>query len=482
MRRGRRLRENRRVTGRAARLLEENGLLVVVLAAFAIVLLITLRRGLGGDGWLALVAGRWIVQHGLPSHDSLTVMTHGRRWTDQQWLAQLGLYGLWRAGGIKLALLVHALLATGALTGAALIARRHGATARSVTWVAIPVLLAYYPVAAVLRTQSFALPLFTATLWLLLDDARRPSRRVFVTLPLIALWANLHGSVLLGAGLVSLAGLVTIARARRPNARGLGLTFLPWACVLASPYATHLPAYYRKVLVGGDFSHLVTEWAPTTLQLVTIPVFILGAGGLWLLGRNGRAVPAFDQLAFLAMGVIAFQAIRNIAWFALVALAVLPPLVDRLRSPVDEPRRLNRILALSMLALVAVALGGVAAKPTSWFTHAFPGSAARATARAAGPRGLVYATSAYGDWLLWSEPQLAGRVAFDARFELLTKSQLKEIARVENAAGDWRSALRGYRVFVLGPSPDATLEHALRQATAPHVPFRSRQVEVLSRG
>ncbi len=472
-------------TGTAARVavaLEEDGLLVVVLATFAIVLLVTLRRGLGGDGWLALLAGRWIVQHGLPSHDSLTVMAHGRRWVDQQWLAQLGLYGLVRAGGVKLALLVHALLATGALTGAALIARRHGATARSVTWVAIPVLLTYYPVAAVMRTQSFALPLFAATLWLLLDDARRPSPRVFVTLPLIVLWANLHGSVLLGAGLVALAGLVTLARERRPSARGLALTFLPWACLFASPYATHLPAYYREVLVGGDFSHLITEWAPTTLQVVTVPLFILVLGGFWLLGRNGRAAPIFDQLAFLAMAVIAFQAIRNIAWFALVALAVLPPLVDRLRAPVDEPRRLNRILALSLLFLTGVALAGVAVKPTSWFTHAFPATAARATARAAGPDGLVFATSGYADWLLWSEPQLAGRLAFDTRFELLTQSQLKEIGRIQNAAGDWRAALRGYRVFVLGPGHDATLEHALRQAFALQVAFRSRQVVVLRRG
>lgn len=468
------------IAARVAVVLEEEGLLVIALAAFAIALLVTLRRGLGGDGYLALLAGRSIVQHGLPSHDTLTVMAHGRRWTDQQWLAQLGLYGLWRAGGVKLALLVHALLATGALTGAALIARRHGATARSVTWVAVPAFVAYYPVAAVMRTQSFALPLFAATLWLLLDDARRPSPRVFATLPLIVLWANLHGSVLLGAGLVALAGLVTLARERRPSARGLALVVLPWVCVLASPYAMHLPAYYRDVLVGGDFTHFITEWAPTTLQLVTVPVFILVIGGLWLLGRNGRAVPVFDQLAFLAMAVIAFQAIRNIAWFALVALAVLPPLVERLLTPVEGPRRLNRILAISMLILTGVALAGVAVKPTSWFTHAFPARAAGAAARAAGPHGLVFATSGYDDWLLWSEPQLAGRVAFDARAELLRQSQLREIARIQNAAGNWRAALRPYRVFVLGPRPDSTLNDALR-TLALHVVFRSRQVVVLRR-
>ena len=162
---------------------------------------------------MAIVSGRWIAQHGLPSHDTLTVFAHGRRWTDQQWLAQLALYGLWRLGGMKLALFVHALLVTSGLAGAALYARTRGATARSVTWIAIPVLIAYYPVASVMRPQSFAFPLFAAVLWLVLDDARQPSRRVFWTLPLLVLWTNLHGSVVLGAMLVSLDGLVGMVRA-----------------------------------------------------------------------------------------------------------------------------------------------------------------------------------------------------------------------------------------------------------------------------
>src|ERR1700756_3379454 len=132
---------------RTGAFLEENGLVVIVLGAFAIVLLVALRKDLVVDGWMALVSGRWIAQHGLPSHDTLTVWTHGRRWTDQQWLAPLALYGVWRLGGIKLALLVHALLVTSGLAIAAIFARTRGASALSVTWVAIPVLIAYYPVA-----------------------------------------------------------------------------------------------------------------------------------------------------------------------------------------------------------------------------------------------------------------------------------------------------------------------------------------------
>ena len=46
---------------------------------------------IAGDSWLALVGGREIVRHGLPSHDTLSALGHGRQWIDQAWLGQLAL-------------------------------------------------------------------------------------------------------------------------------------------------------------------------------------------------------------------------------------------------------------------------------------------------------------------------------------------------------------------------------------------------------
>ena len=471
-----------RPSSRLGAALEENGLLVIVLGAFAIVFVLSLHTQLVVDGWMAIVSGRWIVQHGLPTHDALTVLSHGHRWIDQQWLAQLGLYGLWRLGGVKLVLFVHALLVTSGLVGSALFARTRGATARSVTWIAIPVLIAYYPVASVMRPQTFAFPLFTAVLWLVLADARQPSRRVFWTLPLLVLWTNLHGSVVLGAMLVSLAGIVGMVKQRPASGRAIALLLAPWACVFASPYGPHLPAYYEKILVGGDFKQFVTEWRPTTLTAQTAAVYLLVLGGLWLLGSAGRRVPLLDQLAFALASVLAFEAVRNTAWIGLVALAVLPPAVDRLRgAPAEEPARLNRILSVTILATLVIAVVGVAVKSTSWFTTGFPTAAARAASSAAGPQGRVYASSPFADWLLWSRPGLTGRVAYDARFELLTQAQLQRIAHFESRVGNWLQTARGYQVFVLDPRSNHALEQSLRHALPLRVVFSSPQVVVLRR-
>jgi len=469
---------------RVAEFLEENGALVVVLGSLAIVMVASLRSSLLPDGWMALVSGREIVAHGLPSHETLTVWAHGRRWVDQQWLAQLLLYGLWRGGGLKLALFAHAAMSVGAFAAAAVLARRLGATARSTTWISLPVLVTFYPGASVMRTQSFAYPLFVAVFWLLVTDARKPSRRVFAALPLLVVWANLHGSVLLGAALVSLAGLVGLAgllasRSRRGLWHAVVLTFAPWLCVLVSPYALHLPAYYENVLRGSGFSRFVTEWAPTTLTLVTVPLYLLMVGGVWLLGRTRNRLSAFEKLAFLTTAVLAFQTVRDIVWFGLVALVLLPRLLDEVIPSVPEPRRLNRLLAACICGGVVIAVVGVATNPASWFERDFPAAAADAAAAAAGPHGRVLATSPFADWLLWTHPELAGRVAFDARFELLTPVQLERAARFLGRSGAWARTANPYRVLVLGTQDDSQLRAALLRSGLARVVHVDRNVLVL---
>jgi hypothetical protein len=459
----------------------------MVVAAFCIVLLAGLRHALDIDGWMAFVSGREIAVHGLPSYDLLAVWTHGVRWVDQEWLAQLSLYELVRIGGLKGALLVHAAIVGGSLAAAALLARRLGGSARATTWVCLPAMIAYYPESAVLRPQTFAFPLFVALLWLLTTDARQPSSRVFAVIPILVLWANLHGSVLLGAALVSLAGVIRIAGAVRGSSpmrvqiQGLSLTLLPWACVLASPYAAHLPGYYHKVLVGGNFSHFVTEWAPTTLGAATAPVYLLVFGGIWLLGRCGRRVSPFEKLALLSTSVLAFEAVRNTAWLGLTALVVLPTLLDGVRPATVEPRRLNRMLAAVVLAGLAVALGGVAVKSSSWFTADFPPAAAKAASDAAGARGRVFAMSSSADWLLWSRPELRGRVAFDARYELLTSAQVSTLGAFQARLGDWAKAADGYRVIVLSGRHDDALRIALLRSGAVRQVAADHDVIVLRR-
>ncbi len=75
------------------------GTKLVMRAIFSIA---ELPREFGVDSWLALVSGRLVRQHVIPHHETLTVMSHGLVWIDQQWLARLASYALQRLGGLGL--------------------------------------------------------------------------------------------------------------------------------------------------------------------------------------------------------------------------------------------------------------------------------------------------------------------------------------------------------------------------------------------
>jgi hypothetical protein len=295
----------------------------------------------------------------------------------------------------------------------------------------------------------------------------------------------LHGSVVVGSALVSGFALLELVTSLRTPPRGLrrrpiALLVAPWLCVLASPYATSLPGYYRDVLSGG-FGSYVTEWAPTTLTPQNSPIYLLAIGGFWLLGRAGVHASWFEKLAFLGLTLLAFDAVRNAVWLALVALVVLPRLVDSLRSTPVEPARLNRLLAIAMTAGVVVATAGVAAKKTSWFTQSYPARVAEVAAAAAGPKGRVFANERFADWLIWGHPELAGRVAFDSRFELLTAGQLRAVADFRNRIDGWTSLLRGYHVLVLDRVADRRPGAALLQRHEVHRVATTDDLVVLAR-
>src|ERR1039458_4226245 len=77
-------------------------LLGVAITVLAAILLINSPNVFNVDSWLALVTGRELWQTGIPHHEILTVMAHGKAWVDQQWLSQLASYGIYLIGGLGL--------------------------------------------------------------------------------------------------------------------------------------------------------------------------------------------------------------------------------------------------------------------------------------------------------------------------------------------------------------------------------------------
>ena len=70
-----------------------------------------------------------MVEHGLPSHDEITVYGLGATWTDQQWLAQVFMYGVYSLGGFALLSITTASSSSSAFSIAAAAARDRSAPA-----------------------------------------------------------------------------------------------------------------------------------------------------------------------------------------------------------------------------------------------------------------------------------------------------------------------------------------------------------------
>jgi len=416
------------------------------------------------DSWYALVGGRVVARHGIPSHNTLTLWAHGAKWIDQQWLAQLAFYGLDRAGGLRLAVVVHVLLLVGALTAAVALARRRGADPTSVAIVTAVALIPLVLSSAQLRTQSFAYLLFVAIVALITQPEPIGWRRLLLVLGIFVLWGNLHGSAALGAGLVSLRGLTDLVRSIR-SGRRLTVSWLaaalPWPALLMTPYLFSTVHYYRETLFNSTLSHYLAQWQPSTLSILSLPLFALAVGFFWLLGRAPSAYTGFEKLAGLALLAVALLAVRNWVWLCLFAIALYPKALDRIRTVqrTATEKRLNRVVGFAGIAITVFGAALALSQPESKFSRTFPAPAARAVAVIADahPSARIWATEQWSDWLLWQDPQLEGRMAFDARVELLSEAQVKRMTVFSATALLVPQVLRRYAIVVVskGNDPDA---------------------------
>jgi hypothetical protein len=462
--------------------LQREALLVCVASVYVTVLLWRLAGSLQQDGWLAFVAGRHVFNNGIPTHEHLTVWSRGVEWVDQQWLAQLILYGSVALGGLELALFFHAALVAGTFVAVLALARWQGASVRATAWIAVPAVIPFVSGSWQLRAQSLAFPLFVAVLWLLIADRRNPSRRAYLVLPLLILWANIHGSIVLGSAVVALYGLTCAAGARRRGALFIAGGLL---APFVTPYGLGMVSYYRDTLFNSALSQFATEWQATTLQPLTAPFYALLVGGVWLLASRGQRVPLFLKLTFLLTGALALLAVRNLGWFGVAALVSLPLALDEvLPRRSGGFRRLDSALAAGSLAVVAVIVVPAWHQISTQRERDFRPAAAQVIAReaAADPSLRVFSDVRFADWLVWERPELAGRIQFDARFELISRSRLEELYLWTNqATTSWKDATHGSRIIVIDRALNWRNEAPIMREPGARRIYRNSEISVILR-
>jgi hypothetical protein len=477
--------------GRVARFLVAEGPLVSIVSLYLILWALLSAWAIQADTWLTVLAGREIEAHGIPHHDRLAVISHGRSWIDVQWLAQLVFWWIYRAGGMTFVVVAGMALLAAPMALLMALSRRRGASAAAIVPFAIVSALA---VSSFVRTEVIARVLFVLLLTLLVAESRRPSRRWLLAFPLVALWANVHGSAFVGAALVTLLGACeagSLLRSRRLDGRRAlrpaALVVAPWLCLLATPYGLSVIGYYRSTLGNSTLHATQQEWsAPTFLSPVGLTLFPLAAAGLLLVARRRRELTAFElaALGFTLLG--ALTAARSLPWFGYTSLLLLPPLIDD-GVPRATTARRRRLLVGTALACAVVAAGSVlatAATPSTRLARLWPTQATAAVARVLDedPHARVFASYEFGDWLLFELPAARGRVAFDGRWEILSQHQTRTVVDyLWQTHPALEGPSRGYRLLVLSPLSERPLIRWYRRRGT-HVLFRNKRVVVFDRG
>jgi len=471
---------------RIRRIAEEEYILVVLLAGFGLIFLLIFPPALVvNDSWLNLMAGREVVENGLPSHDAITVYGLGATWTDQQWLAQVLMYGVYSLGGFALLSLATCLFVVSAFSIAAGAARQLGAGARAIWVMFLPVLVAA-PWAWSIRAQMLALPLYTSLLWLLASEARTPTRRIWLALPLLVVWANVHGSVALGALLVMLLGAYELIRSRGTTwPRSVALLVLAPLAVLATPYGPAATVrYYHLLLVDPPFAGRVTEWRWAEPATNTMFFYALAAIAVVLVWLGRRRLTVFDVAVLALTFAGGVNAIRGIVWFALACMVFVPVAIGhKLESKRrGEPRRtLNVGIAVGLtVALLAVA-GSLFARDETWFEEYWPREAVEAVRDELGPDDRVFAPDRFSDWMLYEIPELRGRVSYDVRFELYDREFFDELQEYAGeSTPDWKSFADGYRIVIVDETRKSHSADFLDEAGA-RVVYRDDEITVIVR-
>ena len=257
--------------------------------------------------------------------------------------------------------------------------------------------------------------------------------------------------------------------------------------LLASPYGLRLVDYYHHLLVNPAFSHYVTEWAPTRFGIATAPFYIAALLAAWLAGRCATRLTRFEQGSLLLTLALAFMAVRSVVWFMFAALILLPVALDGvLTSQWGSPRYrwVNAALGFAAPFAAAVLVVGAFAHPGRWFTRDYPRAAANAVSRIAAqePNAQIFANERFADWLVLEHPALAGRIAFDGRFELLKSSELERVVHFRQEMVGGIDAVRGYRVLVLYPSPisEKNVTKTLLKDRSRHVVYRDSRIAVIT--
>ena len=312
--------------------------------------------------WHVAVGSKiWSSGH-LPVIDELSHTFAGSPWIATQWLSELFLFGAFSLAGWS------GVIALTALTIASVYGLMYYWLEGRLKWsTALSVALAVLPTASshfLARPEIFALPLLILFLGATVDAVERRIRPPLWLVPLMVLWANLHGSFpiafVIFAALAAEA-LFSADSARRPQVIWQwGMLFvLLIAATGVTPYGLRSLLITFFVLYDGEAAKHFNEWKPIFIEpiwWVTVTFIALAACLAFMLMDWRHSL--FRTVLVLALAYLMVRHVRFANFFAIVSAFVVAYPIRRIfpsLSPNSARIPLTRPVLLGLAALIVAA-------------------------------------------------------------------------------------------------------------------------------
>lgn len=397
------------------------------------------------DTYLHIAAGRWMLaHHALPTSDPFSSTMPGAHWVPHEWLSEVIValcydFTGW-SGLVTLTAACFGIAAT--IFSRWLFGRFEPITGLIASLVGLTLVLPHL----LARAHVLALPflvIWCAGVIRAADERQAPSWKL---LPVLVVWANLHGSSMFGVALAGFMGLEALITARSAAERKM--LFKGWALfgigAIAACLAT--PNFIDGFLVPFRLMDMPTmqavfiEWEPPDFshpQLVEYWLLIALFTGF----VSGVKVPPMRALLVVILVHEALGHVRHADMLGIVTPLALasslgphlagivrrgkPSPVARLFARLAEPSGTRAAIAGAAVGLAAAVLS--VAIPIERPDSDITANAALAAARSMGLTGPVFNDEGFGGFLIFN----GLKPAIDGRMEMYGDDYLKNYLAVQ---------------------------------------------------
>jgi tetratricopeptide (TPR) repeat protein len=286
------------------------------------------------DFFMHLRNGERILESGrLERSEVYSYTTTETEFPNHEWLSNVVMALMWRAGGFDLLVAAKALAA-----GVLVLLLAASARARGARGLAVP--LALLVGVVLMRFRLYTRPEIFTLLFLPVVDllclgalASPPRRRVWLIPVGCVVWANLHPGVVLAPIVIATHGIGALLSGRLPllASRGLPrdgrrLLLVAAACVpamMVTPYGAGIFTPLIRIATSDTIrAAAVREWLPPTFADFQVFFGVLVAGSVLLIAVS-RRVAAADMALWFGFALLALRSLRHVGVFAVVGAPVL---------------------------------------------------------------------------------------------------------------------------------------------------------------